>query len=367
MTENSKILTDRQVSFDYLRVTAVVMILYDHLGGLRNSGWIVKRGVDFIFATPLNIIQDFGAFGVSIFFVISGYLFARNGRYENVCSKNTGKILKIYLSSISAFLGFLVFQNIVWMLRDTYWRQFTAKQWVESLTLAGYFTGNGDVINGTTWFLLPLFFFYMIGIIYGMLYEKTGGGAKSLYVIEVLLAILFWILHLSNAGISSVLVFVYMPVSGVILAELVRQRENRKAFLQIIGTALINYVQMVVCFHRFYAQYYYEEKYLVSFSYAVLLVVICLLFDSVFEEKSWCRFLCSISLSVYLLQMTWGGFFMQVFVDHNIPFTVAFILTVCIITAISWFHSKYIENKILKKLIGNLMRHTINSTSKSEQ
>lgn len=30
-------------AFDYLRVIALVMILYDHLGGFYNLNWIVKK------------------------------------------------------------------------------------------------------------------------------------------------------------------------------------------------------------------------------------------------------------------------------------------------------------------------------------
>lgn len=57
-------------AFDYLRVIALVMILYDHLGGFYNTNWIVKKIIDFFFAVPLDIIQDFGAFGVSLFFCL---------------------------------------------------------------------------------------------------------------------------------------------------------------------------------------------------------------------------------------------------------------------------------------------------------
>ncbi len=46
-----------------------------------------------------------------------------------------------------------------WITREaTYWSQFSIRQWIESATLVGYFTGSGDVINGTTWFLILLFF-----------------------------------------------------------------------------------------------------------------------------------------------------------------------------------------------------------------
>ena len=81
------------VAVDYLRAIALCMILYDHLGGLFNPGWIVKRYVDFFFAVPLNIIQDFGAFGVSLFFLISGFLFTYNGNHQNEGRKTLKKMM----------------------------------------------------------------------------------------------------------------------------------------------------------------------------------------------------------------------------------------------------------------------------------
>ena len=74
-------------AFDYLRVIALVMILYDHLGGFYNPNWIVKKIIDFFFAVPLDIIQDFGAFGVSLFFLLSGFLFTYNGNYSPISHK----------------------------------------------------------------------------------------------------------------------------------------------------------------------------------------------------------------------------------------------------------------------------------------
>ena len=79
-------------SINYLRVLAVMMILYDHIGGLRNPEWIVKRGIDYFVTVPLNIIQDFGALGVSIFFLISGLLFTYNANFENPVKKRVASI-----------------------------------------------------------------------------------------------------------------------------------------------------------------------------------------------------------------------------------------------------------------------------------
>ena len=77
-------------AFDYLRVIALVMILYDHLGGFYNPNWIVKKIIDFFFAVPLDIIQDFGAFGVSLFFLLS----------ENLCGMFNGIFFILYSTKI---------------------------------------------------------------------------------------------------------------------------------------------------------------------------------------------------------------------------------------------------------------------------
>ena len=64
----------KYVGLDYLRFIAVAMIFYDHLGASRNHEWCVAKFLDFFFNIPLGIIQDYGAFGVSIFFCYQVFL-----------------------------------------------------------------------------------------------------------------------------------------------------------------------------------------------------------------------------------------------------------------------------------------------------
>lgn len=338
-------------SLEYLRVFAVIMIVYDHLGGLRNSNWFVKKGIDFAIAKPLNVIQDFGAFGVSIFFVISGFLFAWNAHYTNIVRNTIRRILKIYLSSLIAFLIFWLFNIVLWNFLDTYWRQFSVKQWVESVTLLGYFNGNGDVINGTTWFLIPLFFFYLISIIYVVLVKKFSW--RGIWIVESILTILFYVLYAFNVpNLLGLLIYIYMPLSGAILAEIYKAENT--TFLQGIILLIVNYLMMVVCFYKFQYNYYAENLYLVSYMYAILMVAVFFSWEKYFSPNNIVSFIGKISLSVYLLQMTWGGFFMQVFNDRNIFFTLAFCITVFIIAGLSWLHTKYIEGKIIDGLLKNL-------------
>ena len=343
--ENWAMNKKKLVAFDYLRVIALGMIVYDHLGGFYNPNWWIKRLVDFFFAIPLNIIQDFGAFGVSLFFLISGFLFSYNGNYNNEYRRATRKMIKIYVGCIISFLSFLIVQKIVWLLKPTYWSQFSMKQWIESITLIGYFTGNGDVINGTTWFLIPLFWFYIVRIGYAWLHEKLRVEMNILCV-EIFLAVLMVGLKIFQCKSASWLVFVYMPIAGMILGEVFR--ENSKLSMKRgIALFLMNYSIMIICFWKFAKNYCDTSLYFVSFMYSVALVILFIMLKDKFEENKIVVFLCKISLSVYLTHMTFGSFLLTVCSAIKIPFTVSFLITMGVIVVLSYIHMK-VMNVIVK-------------------
>lgn len=348
---------------DYIRALAVFMILYDHIGAFRNPEWGVKKIIDFFICSPLNIIQDFGAFGVSIFFVISGFLFTTNARYENTVSKRLLKILHIYLSCVIAFLVFWGVQSIVWIFRDTYWRQFSPGQWLESMTLACYINGHGDVINGSTWFLLPLFLFYLLSILYSVLYPKIGNSAA--WIVEIATVILFAVFYYIDTTFGTIsalsFVFVFMPISGMILGELYngRKTDGQKPYSMAL-LLIVNFCLLVYGVYKFNPIYYTDRKYLVSYIIAFLLVAVIPLFESYFKESGFVEFVCKISLSIYLLQMTWGSFIMQFFSDIDLPFTISFLMTIAILVVLAFLHHSLVE----KRLLGFLLKKPKKKTSK---
>ena len=348
MIEEQKKNKIRLNSIDWLRVTAVIMILYDHMGGLRNKEWVLKRVIDGIFTVPLNIIQDFGAFGVSIFFLVSGFLFTYYETYENPVKRRLKGIIKIYLTNISSFLFFAIFNWIINQFHETYWSQFSIKQWLLSGSLIGYFIGSGDVINGTTWFLIPFFLFYLVSIIYALFHDKYG--YKSFIIIYFILVGFFFIMHIYNTKISPILVFVFIPISGMVLGEFFRHGSNI-SIINLIFLQLANWVIMVLCFKYFYYLHYAESLYLVSYTYAFCMLIIFVMMENYFKENKYVKFICDISLSIYLLQMTFGGFLMTVLYDLGVNFSLSFLITCAFILIISWLHHVFIEVKFLKNII----------------
>lgn len=219
------------------------------------------------------------------------------------------------------------------------------------MTLVGYFTGNGEVVNGTTWFLIPLFFFYAAASGYAVLARKYQW--KALWMIESILGICFYLLSVFENGMpAGLLIFVYLPLGGLILAEI--NKGNAGTFGNGLALLGVNYLAMVVCFHRFYLEYYAQNPYLISYVYAVLLVVLLLSWEKYFRPNRYVAFLCRISFAIYLLQMTWGGMLMQVCSDCGVPFTVSFVFTVAAVFGIAWVHTKYVEERLLTKVLRGL-------------
>ena len=93
-------------SIAWLRLLAIMMIVYDHLIAMRNPDWMINRLIEGVLNKPLHIIQSYGAFGVCLFFLISGFLimFANEGK-DKVGLKIVKKIGRIYLSVLIAFGG----------------------------------------------------------------------------------------------------------------------------------------------------------------------------------------------------------------------------------------------------------------------
>lgn len=337
-------------AISYLRVLAVVMILYDHVGAMRNSNWGVKKLIDFLFCTPLGIIQEFGAVGVSLFYLITGFLFFHTSRNKDKCiASAVRKVIKIYCSLIFSFITFGVFQWILNFFEPTYWRQFPLKDWFGCATLIYHFNGIGEMVNGTTWFLIPLFLFYLLASCSYVITRKRI--FKSIVCLEIMVSIIFLFGELiQKLGrpiyVLSLLPFVYIPLLGIILYAIV---QNEVTGIQGVVLGIFNYIIMLMAFYILNNGYFSDEPYISSVVYALLLLLLFLIGDSNFKSNDYISFIERISLSIYLVHMTWGGLLMT-FLESRVGFSFAFVITIILIVIIASIHYCVIEMGILKKI-----------------
>lgn len=164
-------------------------------------------------------------------------------------------------------------------------------------------------------------------------------------ILELVIAFIMTILKMFHFSVSSEMVFVYMPVAGMILGELFRE-DSKLSIKKGSALFLVNYLCMTAWIWVFARHYHDTSFYLVSFMYSVALVVLFEVFNNKFKQNKVISFLCKISLSVYLIHMTFGSFLLTVFSFIHIPFTISFVMTISIVFAISYIHMKVMDRII---------------------
>lgn len=338
------------VSISYLRALAVFMILYDHLGGMRNQTWIVKRTMDFLFCTPLKIIQEFGAFGVSLFYLITGFLFLHTNKNRKQCVRYyIRKMMKLYCYVVFSFVLFGIFQWMIHFVSPTYWAQFSLRDWVGCATLFYHFNGAGEMINGTTWFLIPLFAFYFLAsCCYSVLRQSALKGVLLIEGILMISILLGEFVQRQGMAVYvlSYVPYVYIPVMGMILYIIL---QHEISVWQGIGLGILNDIIMTAVFYKLNTGYYADVPYLVSVVYAIGLFLCFILGEKYFKRSRYVDFIEKISLSVYLVHMTWGSLFMSFF-EQRTGFSVSFVLSLALVVIVAAIHHRVIEAGILKKI-----------------
>ena len=191
----------------------------------------------------------------------------------------------------------------------------------------------------------PVIFFYLVRIGYSYIYEKIKPEWNILFL-ELFILIIMILSKRFHLAVFSKIVFVYMPLMGMILGEMFRD-ERMISISKGIWLLFINYMSMVVWFWSFVRGYHDTYGYLVSFMYSVFLIILFAVFKEWFKENRLIGFLCRISLSVYLMHMTFGSYLLTRFSYANLLFSLSFIITIGIVFLISYMHMNVMK-KILK-------------------
>lgn len=334
----------RYKSLDWLRVICAFLIAYDHLGPARNESWIINQQLSFWITVPLNIIQYFGAFGVSCFLLISG--FCADQKNNGIFHEIKKKFVRLIIPMWGAMFLFYVFQATTTFLTgiENWWSVFSVKQWIASACLVYHLKGTGDPVNGVLWYMVPLLTFVLLWIVLKNTVAKISTIASIfIYDAVILTAVL------NGLAMSAVLPFAFMPIFGLIGSLLIN---GKTTIRQGIIAAFATYMAMIFSFWKAATGYYSDQPYLVSFAYAFLLFIIAILIDEKIPSVAgiW-QWLSQISYSFYLLHSMAGGWIMTILERDGVPYTVCFIVGILFSVLFSGINWLVFENrmKILRR------------------
>ncbi|MDU0332797.1 acyltransferase [Paenibacillus sp. 3LSP] len=200
----------RENNFDILRLMAATLVIFSHaypltLGSNEYEPLIkLTRGQ-----------ETFGGLGVSIFFILSGFLITYSfERCANIYEYFRNRILRIFpaLLILIFFTVFVLGPILTTLDLKTYFSSPATLRYLESFMLVnmqyglpGVFEHNPypNAVNGSLWTLWYEFFFYMIVAVLGSLKML-----KKIIIIPLFLVVLFFSLYLS----PSIAVFQYFEL-----------------------------------------------------------------------------------------------------------------------------------------------------------
>lgn len=288
---------------DYLRAGAAWLVVWDHFGTIM-PGWAGRiyapaQWVRDNITGPLAIIQDFGWFGVAMFFLISGFIISDRARVETARQFAIRRILRVYpmLAVAVVLAAFLLAPK----------DKLTTSNLLLSMTLANYLIVPQVVLLGVAWTLVIEVIFYGLTLVTQTARDSPHRIAFNL----VFVGLVIWrcgafgpnfALFAGSVGYLPVLV-----MGQTIYWWLVRRRLSATwGLIYLIGAGGVFVWGLRTLQPGFLAT---NNSYLVSVAFAALAFVI--LMHVRLPKLRAVRFLSNTSYSVYLLhgivgQLTFG-------------------------------------------------------------
>jgi peptidoglycan/LPS O-acetylase OafA/YrhL len=283
----------RYFFLDYLRALAAWLVVWDHLGTIL-PGWLhlvfaPAQWVRDHVTGPLRIIQDFGWFGVAVFFLISGFIISDRACVESFREFAVKRLLRIYPMFIFAVLFAAAFVDA----RD----QVSLKSVLLNLTLANYFFVPLVALVGVAWTLFIEMVFYGLTAVT----QFARNSPHRIAINLVFVALVIWKRGILGGVFTPFAAFVaYMPVlvmGQTIYWWLARSRLSAPWGLAYLAAAFGVFLWGVKLIQPSYLPI--SNSYLISVIYAVALFLVAMRLR--LPQRRAIRFLADTSYSVYLL------------------------------------------------------------------
>ena len=322
-----------------LRGVAVLLVVYDHLGAIwpesNGMSWPPTRFIRTWINEPLAIIQDFGFFGVVLFFLISGFIITHVAQRETRYQFAVKRILRIYPPLIASIIVIIVITAIRGGVLLSW------KQYLLSFTLLNYFWTPQYVVNGVAWTLVIEMLFYA-GAFAVLPFLKRRAVLGSAILIAAV-ALIIWQARSFGANFFLFSASVaYLPF--LLQGQIIYLRWTRKiSTVQYAALAVATYAVTVYGIRTIHTAYLpADNSYMVSFAYAFFIFVLGLLFEGMIRIPRFISFTSNISYSLYLFHGV-VGFLVLDLLTPKVNLTIAIAVAFAVALGSAYASYRWIE------------------------
>jgi len=336
-------------SIALLRGVAVLLVLWDHIVGGWTKGngrsWIGLDVVRDWVSGPFAIIQDFGFLGVTIFFLLSGYIISEVAVRESRRVFAVRRLLRIYPALIVS-IAFIVALD---RLRPSFGltsQGFGVAQTAWSMSLLNYVRVADSPVNGVAWSLIIEVLFYgLIFLCLGLLKRRPLVAIAvelSIVLLVVSTAKNFPITGLVPNWFQLSASVSYLPL--LIIGQSIWMWSSRRASaLQACVCTFCAWLIFVLGMRRIRAEFLApSNSYGVSVFIAIAIFIVALTNESRIKLPKGIAALSVVSYSVYLIHGPLTSLVMDRLAP-SLPFTVHATIALLILAVFAVLMWRFVE------------------------
>jgi exopolysaccharide production protein ExoZ len=326
----------RWAALDALRGVAVLMVVYDHLfavAGERMAGaafapvpW-VRQWV----STPMGIIQDFGWFGVCLFFLISGFVISHAARRESMRVFAVRRVFRIFPPLAVAVAAVALLDVLSGQFKPV-------SDYLLGVTLAGYLMVPQVIVLGVAWTLvIEVIFYALMALVSPLL--KGAQPAAAVALASLVPPLVIWFARdLGPEFFLFAASVAYLPV--LLLGSTIYLAKATDTAWPIVWLlALVNWGVFLFGLSTIHTVFLpIQNSYAVSLVYALALFLLCL----ERQPPQALRRVGDMSYSLYLLHGTVGFAVVQALVPLKAGAATPLVAT-AVVLVVSWLMYRWVE------------------------
>lgn len=350
---------------DLARSLAILLVLWDHIvgGASDTSGknWPPNSVVNLFVFQPLGITQWGGFLGVSLFFLISGYIITMTSQAESHYTFAIRRILRIFPPlALAVIVAALIAKFEIWGNSAT----FTLTDIFLNMSLINYLVIPQIILVGVAWSLLvEVTFYLMTFFLLPIIHSKKYSSYFPILII-LISAVMIWASRQTNSDsffLFSVS-FLYVPLLAIGASIAILEARNISIWMLITSISFA-WVVFLYGTYNFYPQFLNpNNSYPISAIYSVFIFILLWLLRLKLHENKTITFIAKSSYSTYLFHGVISVPLMMWLLQFT-NFTFALIVTM--ITTFGVVLVSYIcVEKPFQKLSRKITKKSLNVISK---